>query len=49
MAHRIHQSKRILIVGGGVSGLSIATRLAQAGFPVLVLEAAELGFGALDP
>lgn len=46
MAHRIHQSKRILIVGGGVSGLSIATRLAQAGFPVIVLEASQLGFGA---
>lgn len=46
MAHRFHQSKRILIIGGGVSGLSIATRLAQTGLPVVVLEAAEFGFGA---
>jgi glycerol-3-phosphate dehydrogenase len=46
MAHRIHQSQRVIIIGGGVSGLSIAARLAQAGLPVLVLEASRFGFGA---
>lgn len=46
MAHRTHTSNRVLIIGGGVSGLSIAARLAQSGLPVTVLEASRLGFGA---
>ena len=33
-------------MGGGISGLSIAIRLRQAGFPVALLEASQLGFGA---
>ena len=41
-----HTSDRIVIVGGGISGLSIAARLAQAGLPVTVLEASQLGVGA---
>lgn len=41
-----HTARRIVIIGGGVSGLSIATRLAQAGLPVTVLESARLGMGA---
>lgn len=41
-----HTATRIVVVGGGVSGLSIAARLAQAGLPVTVLEASRLGFGA---
>jgi glycine/D-amino acid oxidase-like deaminating enzyme len=41
-----HAEKRIIIVGGGVSGLSIAARLAQAGFSVTVLESSHLGYEA---
>jgi glycine/D-amino acid oxidase-like deaminating enzyme len=41
-----HRSQRIVIVGGGVAGLAIAARLAQAGLPVTVLEASRLGQGA---
>jgi len=44
MLHRT--SSRIVIVGGGIAGLSVAARLAQAGYPVTVLEASQLGFGA---
>ena len=44
-AHRL-TSTRIVIIGGGISGLSIGVRLAQAGLPVTVLEASQLGFGA---
>ncbi len=39
-------SKRIVVVGGGIAGLSVAVRLAQTGLPVTVLEASQLGFGA---
>jgi glycine/D-amino acid oxidase-like deaminating enzyme len=46
MTARTLTSTRIVIVGGGISGLSIAVRLAQAGLPVTVLEASQLGFGA---
>ncbi|MCA9072089.1 MAG: FAD-dependent oxidoreductase, partial [Planctomycetaceae bacterium] len=40
------KSQRIVIVGGGISGLSIAVRLVQAGLPVTLVEGSELGFGA---
>lgn len=39
-------ARRIVIVGGGVAGLSAAVRLAQAGLPVTLLEANQLGFEA---
>lgn len=39
-------SERIVIVGGGVSGLSLAVRLAQANLPVTVLERSHLGGAA---
>jgi glycine/D-amino acid oxidase-like deaminating enzyme len=39
-------AQRIVIVGGGVAGLSAAVRLAQAGLPVTLLEANQLGFEA---
>jgi glycine oxidase len=38
---------RIVIVGGGASGLSCAWRLAGAGLPVTLIEAGEPGRGAL--
>ena len=43
---RINPSRRIVIVGGGVSGLSIAVRLSQSGLPVTLLEASNLGRAA---
>jgi glycine/D-amino acid oxidase-like deaminating enzyme len=42
----MHTSKRIVVVGGGIAGLSIAARVAQAGLPVTVLEASHVGVGA---
>ena len=39
-------SRRIVIVGGGVSGLSIAVRLSQSGLPVTLLESGRLGHAA---
>lgn len=39
-------TNRVLIVGGGIAGLSIAARLAQAGLPVTLLEASKPGAGA---
>lgn len=39
-------SHRIVIVGGGIAGLASAARLAQAGLPVTVLEASQLGGAA---
>ncbi len=40
------KAQRVVIVGGGIAGLSIAVRLGQAGLPVTLLEASLLGFGA---
>ncbi len=39
-------AQRIVIVGGGIAGLSAAVRLAQAGLPVTVLESSQLGGAA---
>lgn len=39
-------SKRIVVVGGGIAGLSIALRLAEAGLAVTLLEASRLGSAA---
>ena len=39
-------SQRVVIVGGGIAGLSAAVRLAQAGLPVTLLEGSELGGAA---
>jgi glycine/D-amino acid oxidase-like deaminating enzyme len=39
-------TQRVVIIGGGVAGLSSAVRLAQAGLPVTVLEASQLGGAA---
>ncbi len=46
MAASTRHANRIVIVGGGVAGLSIAVRLAQSGLPVTVLEASKLGHEA---
>ena len=40
-----HTSRRIVIVGGGIAGLSVAVRLGQTGFAVTLLEASHLGQG----
>ncbi len=40
------KSRRIVVVGGGIAGLAAAVRLAQAGLPVTLLEASELGGAA---
>lgn len=42
----VDHCERIVIVGGGFAGLAVATRLAQAGLPVIVLEADKLGADA---
>ena len=36
----------VAIVGGGILGLSLAVRLAEAGIPCVLLEAEPIGFGA---
>jgi glycerol-3-phosphate dehydrogenase len=41
-----HSDHRIVIVGGGFSGLAIAIRLAESGLPVSVLESGHLGDGS---
>lgn len=43
---QLPSSQPIVIVGGGISGLSIAVRLSQSGLRVLLLEASDLGLGA---
>ena len=42
----VPREARVAIVGGGYAGLSAALELAKAGIEAVVLEAAELGFGA---
>jgi len=37
---------RVLIIGGGIAGLSASVRLAQAGLPVTLFEESTLGHGA---
>jgi glycine/D-amino acid oxidase-like deaminating enzyme len=39
-------SRRVVIVGGGIAGLSAAVRLSQAGLAVTLLEASQLGGAA---
>ena len=39
-------AERIVVVGGGFAGLASATQLAQAGFPVTLIEASQLGYAA---
>lgn len=46
MSRAPHTSQRIVIVGGGISGLASAVRLAQSGLPVTLLEASGLGHAA---
>ncbi len=41
-----HVDTDVCIIGGGFTGISSALHLAEAGFKVVVLEAARLGFGA---
>jgi glycine/D-amino acid oxidase-like deaminating enzyme len=42
----VPRTARVAIVGGGYAGLSAALELAKQGIDAVVLEAAELGFGA---
>ena len=42
----IRTAQRVVVIGGGVAGLSVAARLAQAGVPVTLLEASRLGLAA---
>ena len=44
---RMHQRRRIGIIGGGIAGLAAAVRLRIAGFDVLVFEAAPTAGGKL--
>src|SRR5262245_3485570 len=46
MSARGATARRVVIVGGGISGLSAAVRLSQAGLAVTLLEASQLGGGA---
>jgi len=41
-----HTARRIVLVGGGIAGLSVAIRLSQSGLAVMVLEAGQLGRAA---
>lgn len=46
MSQEQHTAQRVVIVGGGISGLSVAASLAGAGLPVTVLEAGQIGGAA---
>src|SRR6266478_428407 len=46
MSARGATARRVVIVGGGISGLASAVRLAQAGLAVTLLEASQLGGAA---
>jgi len=46
MSSRGRGSQRIVVVGGGVAGLSITARLAQSGLPVTLLERSKLSSAA---
>lgn len=46
MIHKSAATRRVVIVGGGIAGLAVSVRLAQAGLPVTLLEAWELGGAA---
>lgn len=46
MSVRCEMTDDVIIVGGGISGLSIAAVLAMEGIPVTLLEASDLGFAA---
>lgn len=46
MIRKTAATRRVVIVGGGIAGLAVSVRLAQAGLPVTLLEAWELGGAA---
>lgn len=46
MSDALNSPERVVVVGGGLAGLSIAVRLAQKSLPVMLLEASTLGHAA---